>query len=85
MIGYQKLINYIIRFRVILWLLPSTPPFSCISENLYRNAWINTYSRIIHLPLSKRFNKGELITNGFIEEAAGLCKDTLEASMKIAK
>ena len=54
-----------------------------ISENLYRNPWINSFSRIIFLPLKTRFESGEKIIDGFIPEAAGLCKDVLDASKKI--
>ncbi len=46
-----------------------------LSDNLYNNPWINTYSRLIFLPLKDRFEKNENINQGFINEASKLCLD----------
>lgn len=46
-----------------------------LSEDLYNNPWINTFSRLLFLPLKTRFEKGETINQGIIEESAKLCFD----------
>lgn len=74
-----------VNFGQLIYNKKFLPSKFSTSENLYRNAWINTYSRIIFTPLLKRFESEERITDGFIEEAATLCKDILDASVKIGK
>lgn len=55
------------------------PNFS-ISEKLYNNKWITTYSRLVYDPLAQSFEKNETINDSFIDQASIICSDLLEAS-----
>ena len=46
-----------------------------LSSNLYRNMWVSSFARQIYLPLQKRFESGEKITDGFIEDASLICNE----------
>ena len=51
-----------------------------LSDNLYNNPWINTFARIIYSPLKKRFEKGERLDQGFVDDAGKLCNDLYQAA-----
>jgi hypothetical protein len=64
-----------VAFGQLLFTEKFNPKHFSLSESLYNNPWINTFSRLIFLPLKSRFEKGENINQGFINEASSLCSD----------
>ena len=51
-----------------------------LADNLYNNPWINSFSRALFVPIKMRFEKGETIRQGTIDDAATICGDLQKAA-----
>lgn len=56
-----------------------------ITSNLYNSEWINSMARLLYLPLLKRFEGGESISDGFINDAALMCMDLTGSASELLK
>lgn len=70
-------------FGQILFLEQFNPTRLKWDQSLYNNPWISTYAKLL-FPIAKdRLNKSKKITDDFVPAAARICKELVQASMKL--
>ncbi len=62
-------------FGQLLFNEKFNPKLFSLTDNLYNNPWVNTFSRLIFFPLKVRFEKGETINQGVIGDVSSLCSE----------